>query len=56
LCILPSHKGPLGDLSTTINQSLITQRRIYFFIAAERATMKNHSAAEAAAGKAHAKQ
>jgi len=32
------------------------RRRIPFFIAAERAAMKNHSAAEAAAAKAHAQQ
>ena len=33
-----------------------TRRRFSFFIAAERAAMKNHSAAEAAAAKAHNKQ
>jgi len=32
-----------------------TLRRISFFIAAERTAMKNHSAAEAAVAKAHAK-
>jgi hypothetical protein len=33
-----------------------TRRRISFFIAAERAAMKNLSAAETAAAKAHNKQ
>jgi len=33
-----------------------TRRRISFFIAAERAAMKNHSAAKAAAAKAYARQ
>jgi len=36
--------------------SLELLRRIFFFIAAERAAMKNHSAAKAAAAKAHARQ
>jgi hypothetical protein len=33
-----------------------TRRKISFFIAVERAAMKNHSTVEAAAAKAHNKQ